>query len=89
MILNDFLGYSDRIEILESFLDNENYGLTLQDVARISEINNPLPHLNELINIGILFKDNEEYFLNQKDKRVICLSLIHNEEYSRKLKEMD
>ncbi len=89
MILNDFLGDSNRIDILESFLDNEGYSLTLDDVKHISEVSNPLPDLNSLIKIGILSERNGEYELNLKDKRVIYLSLINNEEYSRKLKEMD
>jgi len=89
MILNDFLGDSNRIEILESFLDNEGYSLTLDDVRHISEVSNPSPDLNSLVKIGILSERNGEYELNLKDKRVIYLSLIENEEYSRKLKEMD
>ena len=89
MILNDFLGDSDRIEILESFLDNEGYSLTLDDVRRISAVSNPLNDLTILVNIGILSEQNGEYKLNLKDKRVIFLSLIDNEEYSRKRNEMD
>lgn len=89
MILNDFLGDSNRIEILESFLDNEGYSLTLDDVKHISEVSNPLPDLTILVKIGILSERNGEYELNLKDKRVIYLSLINNEEYSRKLKEMN
>ncbi|MBE6489191.1 MAG: hypothetical protein E7Z86_10840 [Methanosphaera stadtmanae] len=89
MILNDFLGDSDRIEILESFLDNEGYSLTLDDVRRISAVSNPLNDLTILVNIGILSEQNGEYKLNLKDKRVIFLSLIDNEEYSRKINEMD
>ncbi|MBR3212883.1 MAG: hypothetical protein IKF79_00055 [Methanosphaera sp.] len=89
MILNDFLGDSDRIEILESFLDNEGYSLTLDDVRRISAVSNPLNDLTILVNIGILSEHNGEYKLNLKDKRVIFLSLIDNEEYSRKINEMD
>ena len=89
MILNDFLGDSDRIEILESFLDNEGYSLTLDDVKRISAVSNPLNDLTILVNIGILSEQNREYKLNLKDKRVIFLSLIDNEEYSRKINEMD
>ena len=76
MILNDFLGDSDRIEILESFLDNEGYSLTLDDVRRISVVSNPLNDLTILVNIGILSEQNGEYKLNLKDKRVIFLSLI-------------
>ncbi len=89
MILNDFLGDSNRIDILESFLDNEGYSLTLEDVRHISEVSNPSPDLTILVKIGILSERNGEYELNLKDKRVIYLSLIDNEEYSRKLKEMD
>jgi len=89
MILNDFLGDSDRIKILESFLDNEGYSLTLDDVRRISAVSNPLNDLTILVNIGILSEQNGEYKLNLKDKRVIFLSLIENEEYSRKINEMD
>ncbi|MDE4078666.1 hypothetical protein OTK55_06505 [Methanosphaera sp. Vir-13MRS] len=89
MILNDFLGDSSRIEILESFLDNEGYSLTLDDVRRISEVSNPLPDLTILVKIGVLSERNGEYELNLKDKRVIYLSLIDNEEYSRKIKEMN
>lgn len=89
MILNDFFGDSDRIEILESFLDNEEYSLTLDEVRRISEVSNPLNDLSILVNIGILSEQNGEYKLNIKDKRVIFLSLIYNEEYSRKINEMD
>lgn len=89
MILTDFLGDSNRINILESFLDNEGYSLTLDDVRNISEVSNPLPDLTILVKIGILSERNGEYELNLKDKRVIYLSLIDNEEYSRKLKEMD
>ena len=89
MILNDFLGGSDRIKILETFLDNEEYSLTLDDVKRISAVSNPLNDLTILVNIGILSEQNREYKLNLKDKRVIFLSLIDNEEYSRKINEMD
>ncbi|RAP45760.1 MAG: hypothetical protein BZ134_00110 [Methanosphaera sp. SHI1033] len=89
MILNDFLGDSNRINILESFLDNEGYSLTLEDVRHISEVSNPSSDLTILVKIGILSERNGEYELNLKDKRVIYLSLIDNEEYSRKLKEMD
>lgn len=89
MILNDFLGNSDRIEILETFLDNEDYELTLEDIQRISEVPNPVSHLKKLMDIGIISENNGKYLLNKKDKRILCLSLINNEEYLRQLDEME
>ena len=89
MILNNLLRKSDRIEIIESFLDNEDYELTLKDVQRIRDIANPSPHLEKLIDIGIISNKQGKYSLNKKDKRVIYLSLINNEEYIRQLEKMD
>jgi len=89
MILNDFLGNSDRIAILESFLDNECYELTLEDIQRISEVPNPSSHLKKLMDIGIISENDGKYLLNNEDKRILCLSLINNEEYLRQLDKME
>lgn len=89
MILNQVLGNSDRIEIIEVFLNNVNNTLSTKDIETISEVHNIQTHIHDLQNIGIIIKEkNNEYKLNTKDKRVICLRYINNYEFTRQLKEV-
>lgn len=90
MILDEFLGKNDRIEILEAFLDNENYELSLDEIIKKCNIPNPVYHINTLEGIGILIQTNyNSWKLNRNDRRVICLSLIEIEEYSRRIDELN
>ncbi|SDA59435.1 winged helix-turn-helix domain-containing protein [Methanobrevibacter millerae] len=94
MILRDLLGDSARIKILEELISNWDYFLSVEEIARMSDVSKKSVyiHIKELNNIGILSVDEEgskKFKLNPNDKRAIALALIESDEFLRKLDEFE
>ena len=94
MILRDLLGDSARIKIIEELISNWDYFLSVEEIARMSDVSKKSVyiHIKELNNIGILSVDEEgskKFKLNPNDKRAIALALIESDEFLRKLDEFE
>ncbi len=89
MILNKLCGSSDRLEIIEALLNNIDDYITREDIQDISEIQDVDAHIDELIEIGILNKKDNEYKLKKEDKRVSCLEYLNAAEMLRQYEEFE
>ena len=94
MLLRELFGDNARIKILEELISNWDIFLTVDEIARMSDVSKKSVyiHMEELRKIGIVIIDNEgskKFKLNSKDKRVIALALIESGEYLRKMEEYE
>ncbi|MBQ2635913.1 MAG: winged helix-turn-helix transcriptional regulator [Methanobrevibacter sp.] len=94
MLLRELFGDNARIKILEELISNWDFFLTVDEIARMSDVSKKSVyiHMEELRKIGIVIIDNEgskKFKLNSKDKRVIALALIESGEYLRKMEEYE
>ena len=94
MLLRELFGDNARIKILEELISNWDFFLTVDEIARMSDVSKKSVyiHMEELRKIGIVIIDNEgskKFKLNPKDKRVIALALIESGEYLRKMEEYE
>ena len=89
MLLRELFGDSARIKILEELVSNWDFFLTVEEIARMSDVSKKSVyiHINELKKIGILSVNEEgakKFKLNPDDKRAIALALIESDEFLRK-----
>ena len=94
MLLRELLGDSARIKILEELISNWDFFLSVDEVARMSDVSKKTVYtqVHELNKIGILIIDengSKKFKLNPKDKRSIALALIETGEYVRKIDEYE
>lgn len=87
MILDEFLGENERIQILEELLTYNDYFLTIEEISRMADVSQKdvHAHLKQLKNIGILEVENKKFKLNNNDERVLALGLIETHEILRRL----
>ncbi len=94
MLLRELFGDNARIKILEELISNWDFFLTVDEIARMSDVSKKSVylHMDELRKIGVVIVDDEgfkKFKLNPKDKRVIALALIESDEYLRKMEEYE
>lgn len=90
MILRELFGDGARIKILEELVYNWDFFLTVDEIARMSDVSKKSVylHMEELDKIGILSVSDEgskKFKLNPNDKRSIAIALIESGEYLRKI----
>ena len=87
MLLAELFGEHARIKILEELVSNWNIPLTVDEIARMSDLSSGIvqKHLDELKNTGILISDNDKFQLGSQDERALSLALIESSEYLRRL----
>lgn len=87
MILDEFLGENERIQILEELLTYNDYFLTIEEISRMADVSQKKVqnHLKQLKDIGILEVENKKFKLNNNDERVLALGLIETHEILRRL----
>ena len=85
VVLRELLGDSTKLSVLEELIERWGEPLTVDEIARISEV--PLlvahDHLRELEAIGIVTESNGKYRLKKRDERAKALRTLENEEYVR------
>ena len=93
MSLKELFGETDRIKILEELISNWDFFLSVDEIARMSDVSKKSVHIhiNELNKIGILIVDDgsKKFKLDSKDKRAIALALIESDEYLRLMDEFE
>lgn len=93
MSLKELFGKTDRIKILEELISNWDFFLSVDEIARMSDVSKKSVHMHmaELNKIGILIIDesSKKFKLNPEDKRAIALSLIESDEYLRLMDEFE
>lgn len=93
MSLKELFGETDRIKILEELISNWDFLLSVDEIARMSDVSKKSVHIhmNELNKRGILIVDDgsKKFKLNPDDKRAISLALIESDEYLRCMGEFE
>ena len=94
MILRELFGDSARIKILEELVANWDFFLSVEEIARMSDVSKKsvYVHMDELKKIGILSINEEgskKFKLDPTDKRAIAIALIESDEYLRKMDEFE
>lgn len=94
MLLSELFGESARIKILEELISNWDFFLSVDEIARMSDVSKKsvYVHMEQLDAIGILVIDYDgfkKFKLNPKDNRAIALALIESGEYLRKLDQFE
>jgi DNA-binding transcriptional ArsR family regulator len=94
MILSELFGENARIKILEELISNWDFFLTVEEIARMSDVSKKSVyiHMQQLNQIGILIVENEgskRFKLNPNDERAIAMALIESGEYIRKMKNFE
>ena len=93
MTLEDLLGISTRIKILEQLVSFDKDFLSVDEISRMAEVSSKDVYndMRQLESIGILEIKKEEvtkFKLNPNDERVLALNLIETNEFLRKSKNM-
>lgn len=93
MTLEDLLGISTRIKILEQLVSFDEDFLSVDEISRMAEVSHKSVYTNmkQLESIGILEIKKEgsiKFKLNSGDERVLALKLIETHEFLRKSKNM-
>lgn len=94
MLLKELFGDTARIKILEELISNWDLFLTVDEIARMSDVSKKsvYVHIKQLEETGIVIVDDEgskKFKLNPNDKRAIALALIESDEYLRKMGEYE
>lgn len=94
MILSELFGENARIKILEELISNWDFFLTVEEIARMSDVSKKSVyiHMQQLNQIGILIVENEgskRFKLDPNDERAIAMALIESGEYIRKMKDFE